>query len=221
MNDDLHGEIKRAAKTVALEWPDVIGPDDLEQEIWINLLESRGAIDQLVLLDLTVQRAYLRKIGRQIASRERDNYAVFSGQVQYSGEDVLKLLQNRGLHTWEDVVNTSVIVTNKMNEDNRTKIHKNSSRPDDDTVDRIDLRDAMDRLKIRNSDYWAALMNFYLFGMPVQDTRGRNRIARARRALLDEMNRSWRIRWSERDGGPGSRSVINNGRAQYITRSYT
>jgi hypothetical protein len=96
--EELADLIGKAAKTVAYQWPTVVDEDDIQQDIYINLLESPGSVDKL--LDDFEAKDRLNAIiaiGHKIASKERLDYEVFSGNFRYSVNEVKRMLEKGGL----------------------------------------------------------------------------------------------------------------------------
>jgi len=97
---DMKDQIRKAAKTVAVQWPTVVDEDDLEQDIYVHLLERPGSVEKLLTEFADKDRFNaIIAIGHQIAAKERTDYEVFSGNFRYSVNEVRNLLEKR---TFED-----------------------------------------------------------------------------------------------------------------------
>lgn len=88
--------VQQAAKVCARQWPDVLDAEEIQQELWIEILTNpklRDWIAQCLSNDETSRavNAFIRK-GTTICSRERISYEVFSGQWIYSTSEVDQLL---------------------------------------------------------------------------------------------------------------------------------
>jgi hypothetical protein len=96
--EELADLIGKAAKTVAYQWPTVVDEDDIQQDITLHLMERPGSLDKL--LDEFSPKDRLNAIiaiGHQIASKERLDYEVFSGNFRYSVNEVKRMLEKGGL----------------------------------------------------------------------------------------------------------------------------
>lgn len=188
---DAESEIRSAGRITARRWDGVIEADDVEQEIWVRLLEA-DYLDRLAAMEKPARGAVLRRIGQQIAVQERDDYEVFSGQVYYGTDEVRDLL-GRGL----------------------LARRRDDLDPSSETLTEwLDLHGATDTLRQANPAHACLLGSRYLLGEDVPD---RKELTRAIDGLTREMNRS-RRRWAESHGdGPGSRRAVPNGTAQAIT----
>lgn len=89
LKDDVHS----AALSVAREWPEVIEPGDVEQEIWLYILERPNIGKKLEEMATSERHRTLRRIGHQIASEYRASYEVFSGNIYYGTKDVRRILE--------------------------------------------------------------------------------------------------------------------------------
>lgn len=96
IDHELHDEIRRTANISARKWVGVIDSEDLEQGVWTRLLES-DYFDRWALMSPLARRRVLLMIGDQIASGERESYAVFTGQVYYGSDEVRALLERGAL----------------------------------------------------------------------------------------------------------------------------
>src|SRR3954469_18385628 len=84
--------IKRASKSVGFQWPGVAESDDLEQDIFMRLLESPGSVEKILAMEDNARYRAIVGIGHQLASIERDDYDLFSSNFKYSVGDVKSLL---------------------------------------------------------------------------------------------------------------------------------
>ncbi|WP_280350416.1 hypothetical protein [Nocardia abscessus] len=181
--------IRRAARSVAYQWPEVADADDIEQGIYLRLLESPGSVEKINEMEDAARYRAVVGIGHQLASEERDDYSHFSGNFAYSVDDVKSLLQ-RGVLSYPVSGFDSAVV---------------------------DLRIAMDRLDDVAVDYAASIRSRYLWWeIPTRSTE-KTTLSRALTALADEMNRSNRKRFAEHHDGPGSRTVVSNAAAKAAT----
>ncbi|GGM45154.1 hypothetical protein GCM10012275_15260 [Longimycelium tulufanense] len=186
----IYGDVRRAARDVATAWPGVIEADDAEQEIWAKLMESRDYVRQVTDMDPPDRYNALRRIGTQVAAQYREDYARFSGQVHYGTEEVKALLEGGAL----------------------TRGHT------DTATERLDLGEGLELLRKRNQGYADALVEAYLLGTyPLVTGAGRKRLSRARLALTQAMNNVHRNRRTAYQDGPGTREVLSNDTARYVT----
>lgn len=160
--EELIPDIKAVARSVAYKWPSVTTEEDMVQAITMRLLETQGSIDKLVSMPVDKRRAGLSRLGHQIASRERDDYEVFSGKYLYSVEDVRKLLSAGVIGGEEKRFNSSG----------------------------MDVLDGMIELEKRNPKYNKAILSRYVDGViPDRKGAGKDTLNHAIEALTVCMNR--------------------------------
>jgi hypothetical protein len=165
--EELVKPIKKAAKIVASQWPGVIDADDVEQEIWLYLVESpKSAQKALDATEPKAQARFLTRIGHQRASKARAAFDYFRGAYKYSVKDTKSLLTSGGL---------------------------SSDNQDGVKVEYTDLHEAFKALKERNGSYANAVAKRYLLCESMESTSDRHALERGITALTDEMNRSNRI----------------------------
>ncbi len=209
----LENEVRKAAKSVAHQWPGIVEQDDLEQGIFLRLLDSPGSVDKLLNeFDDRNRLNAIIQIGHQIAAQERTDYEVFSGNFRYSVNEVKRLLEDRALHndTPELDSNWSVAedFVSKGGDFSDTVLNKSSSE--------TDLRRGMKRLRERNSKYAEVIERRYLRdeNIPESESGARAALTRALTALTTEMNRSFKQQGAARIDGPGSRKVVHRRASQ-------
>lgn len=189
-SDKLSGEIDAAARIVERQWPEVVVAEDIGQEIWVRLLESPGSMDELLGMESSSRRNALIRMGHQLASIERADYEVFSGNVYYGTEEVREIL-NRGALTGERV------------------------RTDEE---RLDLEEGLNQLTGQNAGYTQAIWDRFVDGSYDLSTGGaRVKLQRAVDLLTQCMNNVHKARRFTRAEGPGSRTVVSNSTAQAIS----
>ena len=158
---DLASKVRSAARRTAGYWPGTIDADDVEQEIWVRVLELSG--DSLARLhgspDAGVHST-LNMIGMQVASRYRDDYELFSGNYRYSGDEVRELLES-GCLVFDDELTAT---------------------------ERVDMSTAMQRLEETSPQYATALVRRYIDD--VYERADKDTLSYAVRALTREMNRN-------------------------------
>jgi hypothetical protein len=192
---DMSKEVHKAAKSVAFQWPGVVEADDLEQEIYLHLIERPNVIDTL-LNDFDDKRrlSALIKLGHQIAAGERADYEVFSGNFKYSVDDVkrkLKWASNKGAA--KSIGNLSM--------DN-------------------DLKAGMSRLEESNQGYAEAIRLRYEEGV-IPSGADQDRLSHALTALTTQMNRSHKQQYVDSPDGPGTRKVMSRAAAiAHTNREY-
>lgn len=193
----IHDDIKAAARHVALEWADVVEADDMEQEIAVRLLADNYATT-VYELGKWGRKKTLFKIGQQIASDQRVDYEHFSGQFQYSTEEVRDRLKKGAL----EEVGTEE--TETAAGDPAVEF----------VVDDVDVRAGFERLPEQHQ----ANILFWLKAdrAPLTSTERKN-ITRAVDALTHILNREFRKSSGDHDG-PGSRQAMTNAKANAITQ---
>jgi hypothetical protein len=214
---DMKNEVTKAAKTVAFQWPGIVEADDLEQDITLHLLESPGSVEKLLRdFDDRQRLNAIIKIGHKIASEERTDYELFSGNFRYSVNEVKQILEDRVLHNESPELGSNWSVAD----------YTSSGGEFADTVNtklatETDLRRGMDRLRKVNSGYAEVIDRRYLKDevFAKEDEASRTRLSRALTALTTQMNRSYKQQFMERPDGPGSRSRMSRSAAQKASSS--
>ena len=185
----LEPEIKKAAKAVAYQWPGVVENDDIYQMIYLFLLETPGSVKKILGMDDLARYRSVVGIGHQLASKERADYDIYKGSYRYSVQEVKHVLAAGVLVEEFDYW--------------QDVVH--------------DLIEGLITLTNRTPQYVDAILGRYAdFEVP-QTSTGKTSLKRGLTALTNEMNKSHRRNFSERDDGPGTRKAMSNSRAQSFT----
>jgi hypothetical protein len=190
---ELTDDIYRAADAVGRRWADVIGPDDLAQEMWVRLLE-RNYFEQLAALDEPARHRTLCKIASQIASRERDDHDAFTGQIYYGTTEVRAMLRENLEHGFIDVEQAEGQF--RLDAEKFRGIALNSLTL---TV-MLDLTEALERLARHAHGHAAVIRSVFVLR---EEPPHHQTVTRAVEALTRYMNRIHTGRSHE--SGPGSR----------------
>lgn len=187
--DALMPVIKKAAQSVAWNWPGVIDADDAHQMIALRFLERPGSAAKVRAMPRDAQYRAVVGIGHQIASQEREDYNRFKGSYKWSVKEVKERLED------------GVLVKPGKKE----------------TVFVTDLIDAMVALNKRSPQYVDSILSRYAdFEIPPRGSE-QVKLSRALTGLTLEMNRASRRNFAQRDAGPGTRAAISNAAARRIS----
>lgn len=189
-------QIKRVARNVSSQWPGVVEPDDLEQMIWVHILERPGTQRDLDGMDEHSRYRTLSKLGHRVASQERADLDHFSGNFRYSVDEVKSVL-SRGVLV-EDIDGFDEAV--------------------------FDLMEALKVLVARSPQYADAITSRYADQVnPSGDAKVT--LSRALTSLTDEMNKSNKrqhtgVEQPNRSlgDGPGTRTVIPISAGRYLSK---
>lgn len=88
--------VQREAKLAEQRWNYIIEADDIEQEIWLWMIERPGVQRQLQNANPAEIAAVLKKSADQICSKERLDLDHFSGNYHYTPGEVRGLLEEIG-----------------------------------------------------------------------------------------------------------------------------
>ncbi len=205
---DMHDTIKKAAKTVAFEWPGVVDEADVEQSLNLHLLERPNSIDKLLNeFDEKQRLNAIIQIGHQIAKQERIDYEHFSGNFRYSVDEVRQFLEDRALMNDDPALGSNWSVSDSFidgGEFEDVVLTKCSSE--------IDLERGMTRLRKQNAKYADIITMRYLNEIPTAEL-NRPTLSRALSALTNEMNRSYKQQLRDREEGPGTRRRMSRAAA--------
>jgi hypothetical protein len=210
---DMHDTIKKAAKTVAFEWPGVMDEEDVEQALNLHLLERPNSIDKLLNeFDEKQRLNAIIKIGHQIAKQERTDYEHFSGNFRYCVDEVRQFLEDRALKNDDPELGSNWSVSDNFvdgGEFEDAVLSKSSSE--------IDLERGMARLRKQNAKYADIITLRYLNEIPTAEL-DRKQLSRALSALTNEMNRSYKQQLRDREEGPGTRRQMSRAAAYQESR---
>lgn len=167
----LAGSVRVAARRTAQYWPETVAADDVEQDLWVRLLEgSADALTELANSPRAGVTSALHKMGMQVAAHERDDYELFSGNYHYSGDEVRALLSEGVLTITES----------------------------DTVAEKTDLLEALPNIPDAQR---AVLTRRYVEGVRFErGSADEKTLQRAVRTLTSEMNRSFNRRRVEHDG---------------------
>lgn len=214
LNDAVARDIRKAARSVAYHWPGVIEACDVEQSIWLRLLESPGTYDFVSGLDAGPRYRTIAKLGHQIASKERTDYDHFTGDFRYSVGEVKALLDSGTLLDLEPLIGSTY---------SAEEFTAKGGSPEDAVLSKVssetDLRRSLDRLHTTTPQYVDIVYRRYLHGESLEDSNDRKRLSRALTALTDGMNRSFKQRHVARPDGPGTRRCVSRSTAYSIVRT--
>lgn len=181
--------IAKAARSVAYQWPGVVEADDVEQAIYLKLLESPGTVAKVGEYEERAKYRFLTRMGHQIASQERTDYDYYKGAFNYSVGDAKNALKGG-------------ILTAVVFEKGQVEIG-------------CDLFDALGELKI---EYVEAIYMRYALNAVPKDTKSKDTLKNGLARLTDEMNKVAKRKFSAREDGPGTRATVTPASAQYLSK---
>jgi hypothetical protein len=97
--EDIREAVKKAAEIVSRDWVTTLDQDDVEQDIWLELLEDDGLMKEVE--NSSSPLTILRHLGNRNASRIVNAYEFYSGQYQYGTKEVRGILEQGVLTTHE------------------------------------------------------------------------------------------------------------------------
>ncbi|WP_457602212.1 hypothetical protein [Mycobacterium intracellulare] len=190
--NELAPVIRRAAKSVAFQWPGVVEADDVEQSIHLRLLESGGSVSRILEMDERARYRAIVGIGHQIASQERTDYDHFKGSYTYSVAEIKGLLK-MGILT--------------------------ETPPPHFKAELIDMEMALASMVEKRGQYVDAIHVRYVDEITPKTKSEEDALRRGLTALADAMNKVARNRHEKRDDGPGTRQVLTRAQALDLSAS--
>lgn len=171
----LKDAVRKAAQQAETRWNKLLDADDIEQELWVFILESKAVQATLSALDDENKVARLKKKADSICSREKLDYERFTGNFLYTPADVRRILS-------------------RLAGDERIL---------DDEV--IDFGIGFEALEDEYPQYYEAIKDFYFFGRSVKNKSDKNLKYRAVDRLAELMNRKRSKREADRTEGLGTK----------------
>ncbi|MGV9364487.1 hypothetical protein [Amycolatopsis sp. NPDC003731] len=188
IEDFLLPEVTRAAKSATRSWTGALDAEDIEQDMWVKILESPRTLPALLSYEAEQRGKVLRAIARQCAGAEMADREHFSANVTYSTDDVRRILENGGA----DQVPGS--------------------------PSHVEWLDTQAGLGGISPWYAEVIFCYYVAGDYVEPPGDNGKtLTRARDALAVAMNAARKAANAVHDG-PGSRRVVSNSAAQSLTR---
>lgn len=182
----LNGSVQRAASTAAYKWHGLMEADDIEQELWVEILDSPATAGKLEDSDEDLVTDLLARMADRICIKERDAYEHFSGQFRYSVNEAKTVVEAFFLRSGEELM-----------------------------IDLVDVEVAFDRLSETNPNYADAIFRRYALGESQSAEPGASHLKRGLLKLTDYMNRNFKDRAREHRDGPGTRIPMARGYDPY------
>lgn len=155
-------DLKTAAARVAKKWPQATTEEDLFQDLVVHFLEAQGSLEKLAELPRDKRLARLVAIGHERASAARDAVDLFSGQFNYSVDEVRKLADKGAALELVDGFNGAS----------------------------VDFQASLGAMKKQNRDYWSAITDRYVSGAVPSQGAPAVVLVRALESLTTLMNRA-------------------------------
>lgn len=173
--------VVREARLAERRWNKIIDQDDIEQEIWLWLLERPSVQEQLRRANPAELAAVLKKSADQICSKERLDLDHFSGNYHYTPGEVRDLLEEIGAEY---------------------DVHE--------ADDKIDLQLGLDELLQYHPGYFEMIERKYQHGEEFERRTAEAKTSeRAVDKLTEIMNRKRGQRERDRTEGPGTKPTIS------------
>ena len=205
--------VKKAARHVAIEWPDM-NEKDVAQGVWVRLLESPKTMEDLEGFTKARAQRFMFLLAKQVAVREKQAAKVSRGDFRYSVGEVKRLLDSGAL---------TALGAGDMASWTADEIlcatERGYSDPSGGTATALtDLQHALLKLRDSNERYFNLIIAKFFLVEPL--TRADlSACWRATRALADKMNENF-ARNSFYHDGPGARKAITNASAYAISHGY-
>jgi len=221
-------EIKKVARRAELEWPGVAEADDIEQEVYLHILERPGTQRDLAEMDDLSRYRTLHKIAQRIASNERTKLDRFHGNFKFSVDEVRSLLESLRDpekaelgSSWSDQEYTA---SGGGHSDPTANMALENVRVSESQKQ---LGAALEGLKSSNRRQYDALVKRFVYGIvPEGDSYDTFMlIKRAVESVTKRMNNGHKrshvgepVPGKSLGDGPGTRKAISNSTARYLSK---
>ena len=239
--EDWSNEIAKVSKKAETEWPNVLPAEDIAQEVYLHILESPKTLTDISDMDDVSRYRTLHKIAQRIVSKERNDYERFSGNFRFSVDEVKSLLEEAADPDAE--IGSSWKTGDYTSSGDGPSDPTAVAALDNIKVShsRMLLSEALKDLSRSNELQYSALINRFVFQqVPAsKDSASRMLIDRALHSITTKMNHLHKrnhtgvgVRYNPltkrneddyRPGqtlgdGPGTRSVVSNSTARFLTK---
>lgn len=167
--------VRKAAQQAETRWNKLLDADDIEQELWVFILERPATQNYLRGKTAKEQISALRKTADSICSKEKLDYERFTGNFLYTPADVRRILS-------------------RLAGDERIL--------DDEA---IDFGIGFEALEEEHFHYYEAVRDFYFLGRSVENKSDENLKRRCVDKLAELMNRKRSQREADRTEGLGTK----------------
>lgn len=171
----LKDAVRKAAQQAETRWNKLLDADDIEQELWMFIVERPATQNYLRGKSSKEQLKALRKTADSICSKEKLDYERFTGNFLYTPADVRRILS-------------------RLAGDERIL--------DDEA---IDFGIGFEALEDEHFHYYEAVRDFYFLGRSVENKSDENLKRRCVDKLAELMNRKRSQREADRTEGLGTK----------------
>lgn len=186
--DDLYPEVEKASRSATRSWTGALDAGDIVQDMWVKILEARNTLPALLSYEADQRGKVLRAIARQCAGAEMATRETFSGNANYSTDDVRRILDKGGA----------------------------GDKPGTPThVEWIDVQAGLGAISPWHAEVIFA--NYVIGDFDGSTGSARMGLTRAVDALAVAMNASNKAAKAAHEG-PGSRRVVSNAAAQSLSK---
>ena len=208
-----YGEsIRKAAVNASFEWKDV-SADDIEQDMWIRLLEAPGAVDTLDTFEPDVARKFLFQMAKQVAAKDKQRTRISKGDFKYSTGEVKRRLAAGALAS----LGAGEMGSWAADEESSGTGNGYTDTSGATASFMVDLTGALQALKLKNERYFNLIVAKYLLH---EGFTGADQVAtsKALKSLTNLMNFGYKRDMGEYEG-PGVSKKPTRLSAQAISKA--
>lgn len=198
----IHKDVAREARLAASRWNGLLDAEDIEQELWLWILERPGTQAFFKEASIAQRRASLSSRAEAICSSEKVTFEHFTGQYLYTPTKVRELLDT---YWGTDVSSVSPEVLDLAEKELSPTMIQNILGGTISSDERVDLEQGLEVLADTHPDYHEAIYHSFYFGESDEDDAMRKRKERGIDKLASIMNWTRSKRENERHEGPGTK----------------
>lgn len=196
LHTELGEPVTKAASWAANTWHGLLEAEEIESELWIEILKSDATLKKVQKADPGLLFDLLSRMAARICMKERDDYEHFTGNYRYSVNEAKFLVEEYFLRDGETLM-----------------------------AEYIDIEVALEQMLTTDKDlesrgrrptrFYEVLYRRYALGQTASQGGDMQRQTRACTKLADLMNKNFKDREREHRDGPGTRTPMARGYDPY------
>ena len=201
--------VRKAAVHISIEWPDS-SVSDIEQDIWVRLLESPATVETLDTWEPDMVLRFMYKVAKQVAAKDKQAIRISKGDFRYSVGEVKKKL-DEGAMTGLGAGNMG---SWSVDEASAATGEGYTDTTGSTASFMADLSSALFIMKDKNERHFNLLIAKFVLGETLNNV---DEVAnrRALRSLVDKMNFGYKKDMGDFEG-PGLRKALTRSQAQAL-----